>query len=71
VSEKVKLTPKEQDHINRLQELAKTWPRSLLIGCDTDSPYCEIFKKGKPDDNFSAIGVGKVKIRNLDDQENW
>ena len=58
-------TEKEQAAIKAIQELAKTWPRTLKLGSSSDgSKHFEIWKQSEPGEHRS---VGKLKIRNLDD----
>jgi hypothetical protein len=38
-------TPKEKQAIEALQELAKTWPKTLQIGCNDRNGLCQVWKR--------------------------
>jgi hypothetical protein len=62
---KPSLTAKEEAAIEAWKQLAKTWPKTLLIGSDCENPNrCIIWKKSEPGVHYQ---VGKVNIRNMDE----
>jgi hypothetical protein len=59
----MKLTPAEEKVIAALQELAKEFPKTLLLGGSCKSSNISVWKRISPSEYESVV---EIKIKNLD-----